>query len=163
MNKVLLSMLAVLALAMPAQAESFLTIHADGHRESWNQEPQPNQVSPGTVILRWSLVNGDANPNNYVDNGDGTARREPPEVPLTPPAVNVPAFKGAIFADPEIEPAAKVNLLLFFPLIDQYASQPAQMVAAWSAIKAAAFPWLTEGVITKVETYAAANNVTITQ
>lgn len=155
-------MLAVVALAAPARAESFLTIHQDGHRETWTQEPQPSQVSPGTVIVRWSVVNGDDNPNNYVDNGDGTTRRElPPESPA-PPSVNVPAFKTAIFADPEIEPTAKVHLLLFFPLIDQYASQPAQMVAAWSAIKAAAFPWLTESVITKVETFAAANNVTIT-
>lgn len=160
MRLLLFALLLSCMLRAEAEPGRFLTVHPDGHKETWNSRPT---FSDGTTILVWEIVDGDTDPSHYVSNGDGTSRHELPAPPPAPESQpNLPGFKAAIFADPDLTPAAKVNLLLFFPLIDQYVAQPANMIAAWGAIKAASFVWLTQDVIDKVEAYAAANHVTIT-
>lgn len=69
------------------------------------------------------------------------------------------AFKQLIFDDVTITTTEKANLVLYFNLIDSYASDSARLSVGWAAIKGSGLVWLTSGLITKVEAHAVTTNI----
>lgn len=81
--------------------------------------------------------------------------------PVVPPRPNMSAFKDGIWASAVISPAVKLQLTVFFPVLESYLSDPVKIQTAWGAMVTTA-PWLTPDVKTAVEAIAKTNNIPIT-
>ena len=70
-------------------------------------------------------------------------------------------FQIAIFNDMTILPAAKSQLILYFPLLSEHKNNPAYLQGSWLTIKMSGYDWLTPDLIEKVEDLASQFNVAI--
>lgn len=73
---------------------------------------------------------------------------------------DIQSFKSAIFQDQNMPILSKMELLKYFPLVEQYANQPLLMQEAWLGVKFAySSSWLSSTVVDAVETYAEQFNI----
>lgn len=120
------------------------------------------QAPVNVTVYPW-VISNDANgvPDQDERNYkllDGIVVYAPAPVPPQP---DMPAFKDGIWASPAISPAVKLQLTVFFPVLESYLRDPAKIQTAWGAMVATA-PWLTLDVKTAVEAIAKTNNIPIT-
>lgn len=130
---------------------AWLVVAPNGTREQWDTQPSVDKIPAGSKVIQ--LKKGTLERDFYFVNDAGDVVKPTP--PNLPPPADSRSFQQAIFADQEIAPEAKLELLKFFPLIDKHAAEPAYLQPTWAAMVAVyGGSWLTKDVRAKVEAYA---------
>lgn len=140
---------------------TWIAIAPNGMREIWISDvaPVPGKEVPANYkVIRAKA--GFTEKDLFHVNDDGDVVKPAP--PLVPPQPDSRSFQQALFADQEIPPEAKLELLKFFPLIEKHAAEPVYLLPTWAAMVAVyGGSWLTKDVQAKVEAYAEQFHVSI--